>query len=395
MSDMKWAHALVVAFVVQGCAGPPDEVPPALDAPPGQEQAHRSLASATASRALWNGCLYTLSHQERLDTTRQPPVRLHDILLHRTDAGDCPWSERSQVLDSSQEAPTSTLVANAGGLAVGHSLASGQGPGAPRSVHFVLRHVSPGTLESLRRETLTASICPRGMGTCIPGQITQAELTLSGNTLVVEGTKAGVIPGEVGEGSQFTATYPEFFHTKTAPSVIAPPDEHGSYASLEWSGCHYFVWASPTGSAGEHTVYLTRMPHGRDCPWGMESKRIDRTYRPASLALAGSSSGLAVGYRRQPSLSDDAPVSLHVLRLDWTSLRTLREEDLEVRKAQGGGTRPGALSLVHLSITPQQSLVVLGHKEGAFPGETGSPPRYQVSFEEFFNSTRSPTFGAF
>jgi|GEM_PF-5925801 len=414
MSYRKWAHSLVVAFMIQGCEGPSVEAGAAMDPGPGQARDRDTTASpldsehtptprdtaADSSRAAWNGCLYTLSHEERADGGT-PPAPIYDIILHRSNLGTCPWGEQSRLLDSSYEVPTFSLVAGPWGIGVGHTQVNGRHQVNAQSVHFSLRHVAPDTLESPRKETLTASICPRGMGTCMPGQITQAELALSGTTLVVEGTKSGIIPGEVGEGSQFTATYPHFFTTRTPPTVLAPPDENGSYASVEWSGCHFFVWALPTGTWGqdnaeEHAIYLTRMPHRRECPWGMENKLIDRTYRPGPLALVGGVSGLAVGYKRQQSASDAAPVSLRILQLNWNSLQAAREESLEVRKKDEGGlSRPGSISLVHLSITRSEALVVLGHKDGSFAGEKGSPARFQISFQDFFTSTQSPTFGDF
>ncbi|WP_157774838.1 hypothetical protein [Melittangium boletus] len=406
MSDMKWAHSLVVAFMIQGCEGQPVEAGAAMEPASGQAGGKEAAASppeqdtaAGSSQAEWHGCRYTLSHEERPDGG-QPSVPIYDIILHRSNQGTCPWGGQSRLLGSSYEVPAFSLVAGPWGIGVGHIQVNARPSLNPPPVHFSLRHVAPDTLEPLRNETLTASICPRGMGTCLPGRIHQAELALTEGTLVVKGTKSGSIPGEIGEGTQFTATYPHFFTTRTSPTVLAPPDENGSYASIEWSGCHFFVWAIPTdtwgqGNAGEHAIYLTRMPYRRECPWGMESKLIERTYRPGPLALVGGMSGLAVGYKRQQSASDAAPVSLRILQLTWNSLQAAREESLEVRKDEGGRGRPGSISLVHLSITRNEALVVLGHKDGAFVGEKGSPSHFQVSFEDFFTSTRPPTFGDF
>ncbi len=389
MRDTKWGRSLVAALWILGCGEPPPGGEPTLT-----DEPRRALLTASpGASAEWKGCLYALTAEARDGARSASPV--HDIRLHRTSLGTCPFEEQHRLLDTSHAPPTLSLVAGDKGLAVGHSL-TGASPAATGS-RFNLWHLAPDSLDVLRRESLSASICPRGMGTCLPGGITQASLAVSGDALVVEGTKSGIIPGEVGEGTRFTATYPDFFTTQAAPTVLAPPDEHASYASVEWSGCHFFAWSAPERSdtpTAESLVYVTRLP-GRGCPWRAESRLIDRTFQPGPVALMGGASGLAAGYKRHRSATADAPVSLRLLQLSWDALQAGREENLEVWKDTHGLSHPGAISLVHLSVLRDESLVVLGHKDGTFAGEPGSALRFQLSFQDFFTSTRPPTFGAF
>jgi len=54
------------------------------------------------------------------------------------------------------------------------------------------------------------------------GNVYNGALDVQGNTLIVTGDKDGVIPGEIGSGDHYTATYARFFDTSnTVPTVIA------------------------------------------------------------------------------------------------------------------------------------------------------------------------------
>jgi hypothetical protein len=49
----------------------------------------------------------------------------------------------------------------------------------------------------------------------------ELSLLADGTTPQVQGPKGGTIPGESGSGSNYIATYPAFFTSTTAPSVVA------------------------------------------------------------------------------------------------------------------------------------------------------------------------------
>ncbi|MFY0584028.1 hypothetical protein ACN28S_65675 [Cystobacter fuscus] len=49
----------------------------------------------------------------------------------------------------------------------------------------------------------------------------ELSLLADGNTLQIQGSKEGIIPFELGSGSHYIATYPDFFTSTTEPSVVA------------------------------------------------------------------------------------------------------------------------------------------------------------------------------
>jgi hypothetical protein len=385
MQNPSWALSLLFTVSVLGCLEP--------------EPAVKTPVPPEGNPAPWKGCLYTVATVESPESDASHPSR-YDVLLVRSDAGGCPWGEQRRVLESSHGRPETSLLVGPEGILVGHTRVPGpSGPDA-QAVHYSLWSLAPDTLEPRRHETLVASRCPRGRGACVPGQISEVTLSVSGGTLSLEGTKAGSLPGEIGEGPRFTATYPDFFTTSTPVRVFAPPDENSSYVALEWAGCHFFVWALPTTggekNAEDYNVFVTRIPRGEACPWGLGSQRIDEhVFAPEAFAIVGSASGVTVGYKRREGPSGKEPVALRLARLTWDTLTPMREERLEVRKEEAGGSHPGALTLVHLSVDQGEDLVVLGHKDGHFRGEPGAAAHFQLLFEDFFTSTRPPLFGAF
>ena len=379
MRDPSWVLPLLCALLVlPGC-----ESDSAVKAP--------TLEPSADDPSVLEGCRYTLS------AVRLP--ERYDVLLVRSDAGGCPWGEQRRVLESAHAPPRFSLLARPEGLVVGYTRVPGPGGLDAQAVHYSLWSLAPDTLEPRRHETLVASRCPRGMGDCVPGQLSEVTLSLTDGALALQGAKAGSLPGEIGEGPRFTATYPDFFTTATPARILAPPDENSSYVSLEWRGCYFYVWALPAlrgeKNSEDYHVYVTRLPRGAECPWGLGSQRIDEhAYAPGAFAIVGSATGLAVGYRRQEGGRERDPVALRLVQLTWDTLAPVREERLEVRK-DTGSSPPGALTLVHLSVDQGEDLVVLGHKDGHFPGEPGAAAHFQLLFEDFFTSARPPRFGAF
>lgn len=76
-------------------------------------------------------------------------------------------------------------------------------------------HVDPETLAIVRSTNLAVYL---GRGSISSGT---PRIEADGTTLTVSGTKSGVLLGEVGSGSHYVATYPDFFTSTLAPTIVA------------------------------------------------------------------------------------------------------------------------------------------------------------------------------
>jgi hypothetical protein len=80
------------------------------------------------------------------------------------------------------------------------------------ATHQRIYHVDPATLSVVRQASLGSTT----------GMYTEIEsMSLEGNRLIVHGIKEGPIPGEVGSGNRFVATFPHFFTSQEAPSIFS------------------------------------------------------------------------------------------------------------------------------------------------------------------------------
>ncbi|MFY0562394.1 Kelch repeat-containing protein [Archangium lansingense] len=84
-------------------------------------------------------------------------------------------------------------------------------------MYLTLFNLAPDTLAVVRQTELRAYYSIR------TGIIWNGDLSIQtdGTTLKIQGVKDGTIPGEVGTGSYYTALYPNFFTSTTAPTVTA------------------------------------------------------------------------------------------------------------------------------------------------------------------------------
>src|SRR6218665_1675821 len=90
-------------------------------------------------------------------------------------------------------------------------------PGGWAAISVQLRPVDPRTLSVVRAASL-AALNPSYAGYVYSGE---PALLSDGTTLEVRGSKHGTIPGETGGGSEYLATFPDFFTSTLPPSVVA------------------------------------------------------------------------------------------------------------------------------------------------------------------------------
>ncbi|MBZ4420407.1 hypothetical protein K8638_28455 [Myxococcus sp. RHST-1-4] len=156
------------------------------------------------------GCSFNITYTQR--PAALPP--LYDIYLNRQASATCPWPAASEKLDTSYNyVPRLSLAANDLGVAASFVLKRTYSGSSPTILG--LEHVDPELLTTVR----VADIYPAyGRGFIYSGDLS---IAADGTTLVVRGTKSGTILGESGSGSNYTATFPNFFTSTTPPTVQA------------------------------------------------------------------------------------------------------------------------------------------------------------------------------
>lgn len=135
-------------------------------------------------------------------------------ILHRLPSKHC--AEESVVLGTSYISSPPLVAVKGRNLVVAFSYKPT--PSGAGSTFLSIQHIDPETLEVVRAETLAAG--PGGFS----NGVFASRLYFSGHRLVVEGTKNGFIPGEIGSGSRFTAVYPHFLTSDQPPVVFAFDD---------------------------------------------------------------------------------------------------------------------------------------------------------------------------
>ncbi len=196
------AVSLCTAVLVSACGG--EGLPEQDDALVQQE--------AAASSVAMDGCIYSISAYPQPGVT--PPV--YDIRLFRQPIPTCVYGTGSVTLGTSVVyEPTRSVAGNALGLAASYTRRGSVSGSAPVTLH--VHHVDPATLTVVRTSSLGVYL---GAGNIVSENVAIAG---DGTTVTVSGTKTGVIWGESGSGSRYTASYPHFFTSTTSPTVMAFP----------------------------------------------------------------------------------------------------------------------------------------------------------------------------
>ena len=152
------------------------------------------------------GCTFTVSSAPRQPG---PFPYIFDVTVTRLASSTCAWGAGSVLVGSSNAVePTVSLAANELGVAVAYTYGK-----YARSLE--LKHLAPDTLTVVRSSTLY----PTGA----QYSVSSGDLAIGpdGTTLTVSGTKTGPIVGETGSGGSYVASYPDFFTSTTAPSIVA------------------------------------------------------------------------------------------------------------------------------------------------------------------------------
>jgi hypothetical protein len=196
---MKLAVSLAAALLMQACGSPTAEEPSPL-----------TTSAAALTSAVSRGCTFSISYREIIT-----PYYAYVPSVTRHASSTCAWSGSSVDLPETYSRPTLSMAANDLGVAVSYS--DKYSPSGSSGMVLSLFNLAPDTLAVVRETELRAYYSYR------TGIVSSGELSIlaDGTTLKVQGSKDGTIPGEVGTGSYYTALYPNFFTSTTAPTVTA------------------------------------------------------------------------------------------------------------------------------------------------------------------------------
>ncbi len=178
--------------------------------PQSQQEPGAELATQESGLATSLGCDFSVTYATVPGTL--PPN--YNVILNRQASATCAWGAGSVVLGTSVNyTPLLSLAANDLGVAVSYVYKNSLSGSSPS--FLALRHVDPETLATVR----SAGISPYlGRGYVFSGYLT---IEPDGTTLTVSGTKSGKVFGETGSGSNYIATFPDFFTSTTAPTIVA------------------------------------------------------------------------------------------------------------------------------------------------------------------------------
>ncbi|MCE9668193.1 hypothetical protein LY474_10245 [Myxococcus stipitatus] len=169
-----------------------------------------SIQESALVSAMSRGCIFQLASAVRAGTV--PPI--HDITLYRLASDTCKWPAAEVWLGSSIiVTPSLSLVANDLGVAAGYTMKNNYSGSSPVTVG--IKHVDPELMTVARSTGLAVYL---GTGSVY---LSYLAIGADGTTLTAGGTKTGRIAGETGSGSNFVATYPDFFTSTTPGTVVA------------------------------------------------------------------------------------------------------------------------------------------------------------------------------
>ncbi|MCE9666739.1 hypothetical protein LY474_02835 [Myxococcus stipitatus] len=156
--------------------------------------------------ATFQGCTYSISYTQI--PMPYPPVDA--ISLTRQASASCPYPAASVELGRSYNTPFIGIIATQVGLAAAFSFKGS--PSGSANTQCRVIHIDPATLGDVRRDAIVVNFGAGNVTSC------NLDQTDAGTTLVAYGKKTGPLPGETGSGSNYVATYFNFF-TSTTPAV--------------------------------------------------------------------------------------------------------------------------------------------------------------------------------
>ncbi|WP_426755075.1 hypothetical protein [Myxococcus sp. Y35] len=197
MRFLKSAVWFCAAASLTAC-GAADETP---------EQAALAQQAAALTTGTTQGCTYSITAATVPGTL--PPR--YSVSISRAASSTCPWPEASVTLSTgSYSFPARALLANSYGIAVAYT--GKHSPSGSSPTTCSVQQIDPETLAVVRNTGIAVWLGSGSIYSC------NLDETDGGATLVVYGTKNGRIYGETGSGSNYVATYYDFF-TSTTPAV--------------------------------------------------------------------------------------------------------------------------------------------------------------------------------
>ncbi|MFY2560594.1 hypothetical protein ACN469_23530 [Corallococcus terminator] len=157
----------------------------------------------------FGGCSFTIS--SAVIPGELPPR--YAITLTRAASGTCPYAAGSVELGRSYSTPHIAVLGTGVGLATAFS--TKHSPSGSANTQCKVSHIDPATLAKVRDDTIVVNFGAGNVPVC------NLDKTDAGATLVAYGTKTGPLPGETGSGSNYVATYYNYFTSTTPPVYYA------------------------------------------------------------------------------------------------------------------------------------------------------------------------------
>ncbi len=201
MHTVKSTASLAVALLLSACGGPATE-----------ESLETATNSAALTSAVSQGCTFSITYQTNSSPSHPP---LFEPVITRQASSTCPWPSASVVLPGAYSPPDLSIAANDLGIAVSYTY--DYSPSGSNAAYLNLLHLTPDTLSVVRFTRIEAQYEFRFSNVSCK----EMSFLADGTTLQVHGTKDGIIPLEIGSGSNYIATYPNFFTSTTEPTVVA------------------------------------------------------------------------------------------------------------------------------------------------------------------------------
>ncbi|MCY1045306.1 hypothetical protein OV208_28580 [Corallococcus sp. bb12-1] len=182
-----------------------------LSACGGAPEAEGTDTLAEQSQTLLNGtsqgCQYGISY---LSLSFYSPPQWN-VYLSRYSSATC--TARTVLLGVSYNVPKISLAANDLGVAVGYAYRAS--PSVSGNIQCRVQHIEPSGMTVTRTSDLVVMYGAGNVETC------NLAISGDGTTLTAGGTKTGPLAGETGSGSNYVATFADFFTTTNAPTFAA------------------------------------------------------------------------------------------------------------------------------------------------------------------------------
>ncbi|WP_163994945.1 hypothetical protein [Pyxidicoccus caerfyrddinensis] len=202
MQLLKRAVWLCAAVSLSACGGPEEASQPSDGSEP------VGTYEGTLLTGTSNGCSFAI---DKFNVPLSPPY--YNIYLRRSASATCAYPASSIVIGTSYTNPPISLAANNLGVVTGYSYKGT--PSGSANIQCRVRHYDPATMTVVRESDIVVLYGAGNVNGC------NVAISSNGTTVTVGGTKTGPLQGETGSGSNYVATYLDFFTSTTAPTYFA------------------------------------------------------------------------------------------------------------------------------------------------------------------------------